>query len=489
MHGCQPPPRYPHRDPLGLGRDLIRDRMNAYTEGWGQSVYTQHFEAYGKTFEETSYGRRIISTMEPANFQHVAAMAFQDFTKLERNRTGVVSQLLGPGILVTNGDEWKWSRDLIKPIFSRGEVADITIIDKHVQSFFDILPHDRGTIDVQPLIQNMFLDVASEFLLGESFNALSTEPPAETKAFLKDYDDALRGYARWRSAPWLYYWIYRFDFDYRRSCSNLHGFIDKFVYRALEETGAHEETSDDATNEPRLDHSHQSKRYTFVNELAKQIRDPIKIRREVTNVFLVARDNVAGVTANALFHLARNPEIWTQLRRTSLQLGTQPLTFELLKSLTAFKHVVHETLRVQGPSPYILRTASKATILPTGGGLDGKSPIDVEPGTAIHLNIWSMNHDKEIWGHDVDEFKPERWANSDQRHMWDFVPFWGGPRICPAIQQVYTHFVYFMVKLTQRFEGVENRDSTENYVTTFKMTFESRNGVKIALVPAQNPTA
>ena len=67
--------------------------------------------------------------------------------------------------------------------------------------------------------------------------------------------------------------------------------------------------------------------------------------------------------------------------------------------------------------------------------------------------------------------------------MWEFLPFGGGPRICPANQQVYTHFVYAMVRLAREFATIENRDPTKDYVTSFKLTAESRNGVKIALLP------
>ena len=53
------------------------------------------------------------------------------------------------------------------------------------------------------------------------------------------------------------------------------------------------------------------------------------------NIFLVARDNVAALTGNALFYLARHPTVWEALRKVVLsEVGAQPLTFELLKSLT-----------------------------------------------------------------------------------------------------------------------------------------------------------
>ena len=65
--------------------------------------------------------------------------------------------------------------------------------------------------------------------------------------------------------------------------------------------------------------------------------------------------------------------------------------------------------------------------------------------------------------------------------MWEFVPFLGGPRICPAQQQVLTQAVYVLVRLVREFASIGNRDPTLKYVEMTKMTVESRNGVKIAL--------
>ena len=168
--------------------------------------------------------------------------------------------------------------------------------------------------------------------------------------------------------------------------------------------------------------------------MAKKIRDPIELRYQILQVFLQARNTTSILVGNTLFHLAKNPQVWTELRRSALGLGSQPLTFEILKSLVFFKYVLFETTRLQGPSGRVLRTALHNTILPKGGGHDGKSPITMEKDAVVALNLCGLHHDKDIWGDDVQDFKPQRWIG--KRRMWEFVPFLGGARICPAQQQV-----------------------------------------------------
>ena len=153
-HGCQKPPQYPHRDRWGY--DLAQERIKAFASGDGQKVYERHFETYGKTFEERFFGQKTITTMEPANVQHVLGHASKDFAKREsRTRKAIIRKFIGPGILTYTDAEWKHARDLIKPIFTRGELADVNIIEKHVDHLMTLLPRDGTMIDAQQLLQKM----------------------------------------------------------------------------------------------------------------------------------------------------------------------------------------------------------------------------------------------------------------------------------------------------------------------------------------------
>lgn len=62
------------------------------------------------------------------------------------------------------------------------------------------------------------------------------------------------------------------------------------------------------------------------------------------------------------------------------------------------------------------RIANKNTVLPLGGGKDGKSPLFVPKGTALIVHVYSANRRREVYGEDAEEFKPERWE--DLRPGW-----------------------------------------------------------------------
>ncbi|KAI3696093.1 hypothetical protein L1987_79102 [Smallanthus sonchifolius] len=56
-------------------------------------------------------------------------------------------------------------------------------------------------------------------------------------------------------------------------------------------------------------------------------------------------------------------------------------------------------------------------------------------GTLLQINSLYLHHDKDIWGEDVNEFKPERFSQGVSKvtnGKTVYLPFGGGPRICMA---------------------------------------------------------
>ena len=263
-----------------------------------------------------------------------------------------------------------------------------------------------------------------------------------------------------------------FDKAWENDCAKVHGFIDGCIARYFRST--------------EKDPSDGRKRYVLIEGMAKEIKDPVQLRFQLLNIFFPARETAAIATSNVLFLLARNPQVWAELRKQALALGDQPITYELLKSqsLQLFRYTFYEGLRLHSPSNQSRRIAVCDTVLPRGGGPDGSSPAFVSQGTMVYLNNFPTMRDPDIWGEDVEAFRPTRFEG--KLLGWEFTPFLGGPRICPANQQVISQSIYLLVRLVREFESIENRDECLEFVEGIRMLFESRNGCKIALHPAKD---
>ncbi|KAL9618678.1 MAG: hypothetical protein Q9160_006645 [Pyrenula sp. 1 TL-2023] len=222
--------------------------------------------------------------------------------------------------------------------------------------------------------------------------------------------------------------------------------------------------------------SHQ--KVVLLYDMAKETSDKIDLRNQILNVFFPARDSTAIALSNTIYLLARHPRVWGKLPRDVLSLGDKPLTYETLKSLAYLRYTVNEAIRLHSPLYESFRICLNSAVLPTGGGPGGSAPVLIKKGQVVAMHIYSLHRDKSIWGVDADEFRPERWEGL--RPGWEYVPFLGGPRICPAQNMVLAEISYALARLVQEFSALENRD-TEPWVEEHRMTAESRHGCKVAL--------
>ena len=80
-------------------------------------------------------------------------------------------------------------------------------------------------------------------------------------------------------------------------------------------------------------------------------------------------------------------------------------------------------LRLYSVVPMAARMASADTVLPVGGGKDGRSPLIVQKGQIVSWSLPAIHRRRDIYGEDADEFRPERWETL--RPGWGYLPFSG----------------------------------------------------------------
>ena len=93
----------------------------------------------------------------------------------------------------------------------------------------------------------------------------------------------------------------------------------------------------------------EKNRYILLHEMAKQTQDKVDLRSQILTVFMPGRDSTGYALSNVFHVLARRPDIYQQLRSEVLRAGSEPPTFEHLKSLKYVQWVINEGL---SPSLY-----------------------------------------------------------------------------------------------------------------------------------------
>ena len=95
-----------------------------------------------------------------------------------------------------------------------------------------------------------------------------------------------------------------------------------------------------------------------------------------------------------------------------------------------------------------------------------------------------LHTDPDIWGETALDFLPERWAGPKQ--SWNYIPFMGGRRICPAQQNALTDVAFVSATFARNFKVIENQGPHLEYVDIITFTRECGDGVQIAFVPIYN---
>ena len=227
-------------------------------------------------------------------------------------------------------------------------------------------------------------------------------------------------------------WLYQ-DQNYGKACTICHEYIEPIVQQAIVDAKARNETTKAGIVDSEKERVSEE-RYTFLGTLAKEYQtvSATEMRNQLLNILVAARDTSACLMSSVLFELSHRLDIQLKVRQEISSLGNRAPTYEELKDLTYLNYVIKETLRLYPPAPMNVRVSNKDTTLPYGGGPDGTAPVFVEKGKSIVYSVYSTHRRLDLWGPDAEEFKPERWVHA--RPGYEFLPFNGGPRICPGKQ-------------------------------------------------------
>ena len=412
--------------------------------------------------------RLVIWTSEPENVKTALATNFNCF-ELSKVRKNAIYPVLGHGIFSSDGPAWERSRALVRPNFSRSQVADLELLETHVSRFLELLPKDDSDVDLQNAFFSLTMDSATEFLFGKSTN---TQMPSFRHPLASDFVEAYSFCVDQMAFEFrtigLLKWLP--NAEYKRSQDAIHKFADSVIAEAI--------LTYDAKQRDLEKHPSGSTRYVFLEELISRTRDPYVLRSELLNILLAGRDTTAGLLSCSWWVLARRPDIFAKLQAEVKTFEGKIPTYERVKDLKYLKYFLNESLRLMPIVPRNGRICVKDTVLPVGGGPDEKSPVFIAKGTLMLYSPWTFQRDKKYYGEDAEEFKPERWEHL--RTGWEYLPFNGGPRICVGQQFALMEASYVTIRMLQTFEKVEAGDG-KDWCENITLTLASGTGCHVSL--------
>lgn len=100
-------------------------------------------------------------------------------------------------------------------------------------------------------------------------------------------------------------------------------------------------------------------------------------------------------------------------------------------------------------------------------------------GTVLSVPSFSLHHDAELWGPDVDEFSPDRWLRLTPRQKVGFNPFSYGPRACVGQNVALMELALIVGTAFHRYEYVLETEKLESHEGFSKKPVECWVGIRV----------
>ncbi len=369
--GCAPLPVFPN-DRLGI-RYFLESAKNLKRNTLLASR-TQCLKDLGHTFIHKMFPESslTISTDEPENVKAMLATSFEDWDIPNTRVQGFLPVLGHHSIFSTNGPEWQHARAMLRPAFVRDQISDIQCFDRHISKMLEHIPKDGGQLDMQALFTMLTIDTISDFMFGQSTDILGTASPKALE-FGACFDRTTFKLACRARLGWLSRLVP--DRALEADADFIKRYVDEYVADVKR------------NNEKGL--SAEGRKYVFLNELIKSGEPDEVIRDQLISIFLAGRDTTTSVLSYLFSQLSRHPEMVAKIQAEIWDLGEPNPSWEQLRGMKYLNWTIREALRLNPPVATNAREAVRDTILPVGGGPDGKSPTFVPKGTLARYQVVS----------------------------------------------------------------------------------------------------
>ncbi|KIO26748.1 hypothetical protein M407DRAFT_74044 [Tulasnella calospora MUT 4182] len=436
---------------LGDIGKVVRSRLSSVYEGW--------FAKYGHTFSFRSlFLSRILCTKDPKAVAHILNHAY-DFPKSPDTRK-FLAKMFGEGLLFAEGGDHKRQRKILNPCFSSAHIRELTPVfyDKAYE-LRDIWLRqiEEGRLESKEIDVFVWLARATLDIIGlAGFDyAFDTLNQGETDELVRAFMDL---FAPMQNPPTLAFVVAMipllrlFPNERAKVTARSTAVMTRVGARLLQEKRAAVLASASSADgvEKKSVAGNDLLSVLIKANMATDIKDSermtnVEVIGQIYTLLIAGHETTSTTLTWLLYDLAHleNQRVQAKLREELQSVTTDRPTMDELNALPYLDAVVRENLRLNSALDGTSRCAGRDTSIPVSTPYIDKKGVErmeirIGAGEEIILPISLINRDKELWGEDADEFKPERWLEGNAHSRSSEIPgvfssvltFLGGPRAC-----------------------------------------------------------
>ncbi|KAL8242023.1 hypothetical protein R6Q59_012325 [Mikania micrantha] len=381
--------------------------------------YHKSISTFGNTCFTWMGTKPLVHVSEPTMVREILA----NYTKYQKPRVGnPLRKLIATGLAHVEGDKWVKHRKIINPAFHMEKLkhmvpAFYVSCNEMIENWKEsINTKSSCEVDVWPYLQTFSSDVISRTAFGSSFEEgrkifeLQRELAKLTiKALNSVYIPGSR-FLPTKNNKMM-----------KEMDQQVRGLIKSLINKRLAAMKAGKARHDDLLG-ILLDSNYKEIKDHGNSNFGLSFEDIIE---ECKLFYFAGQETTGNMLVWTMILLAKYAE-WQMRAREEVLLvfGDKRPDIDGLNRLKVMNIIFNEVLRLYSPVAFLRRLIYEETRL---------GNLTLPAGTLIQINALILHHDKEMWGEDAHEFKPERFSEGVSKVTKGqavYLPFSSGPRVC-----------------------------------------------------------
>eukprot|EP01018_Ginkgo_biloba_P017169 Gb_14875 [translate_table: standard] len=422
--------------PMNLSHDIV-PRVLPHIHAWTK--------AYGRVFLYWFGPRPRLLIPYPELIQELLSNKFGHYEKTPLTRE--TRQLLGHGIVSSEGEKWAGQRRLINPAFHAESLKSmvpivVTCAQTMLDKWMGAVISGQKEIEVANEFRCLTADIiartafGSSYVEGKNIFDMQTEQTMLAAESVKKFN-VIPGF--WFLPSRNNLRAHKLDREIQRSSRQLIFNRENNVKMGKEDNyGTDLLGLMMAANKKEMNGDKK--------HLIMSIQDIVD---NCKTFFFAGHETTSLLLSWTMILLGMHTDWQERARKEVLGFCKKDYpNAEVLSRLKLVNMIIHETLRLYPPAAVLLRQTYKQMKL---------GDLIVPAGTEVLLPVVAVHHDEDLWGKDANEFNPERFSegvSKAARHPMAFMPFGMGPRICVGQNFALIEAKVVLAMILQRFSFV-----------------------------------
>ncbi|CAL0321672.1 unnamed protein product [Lupinus luteus] len=372
---------------------------------------------------------------------------------------------IGLGLLMANGEDWHHQRHMVAPAFMGeklkgyfGQMVECT--NEMLQSLQIAFESRKNEVEIGDYLTKLTADIIARTEFGSSY-----EKGKQIFHLLTKLQVRCAQATRHLCFPGSRF----FPNTYNKEIKSMKKEVERLLMEIIQS---------------RKDSVEIGRSHSYGNDLLGILLDEIQknggslnlqlVMDECKTFFFAGHETTALLLTWTTMLLASNPYWQDKVRNEVREVfngGTPSL--DQLSKLNVLQMVINESMRLYPPATMLPRMAFQDIVL---------GDLYIPKGLSVWIPLLAIHHSEELWGKDVNEFKPERFA-SKSFMPGRFIPFAFGPRNCVGQTFAIMEGKIILAMLISRFSFTISENYKHAPVTV--LTIKPKHGVQICLKPLE----